>query len=1322
MKRLGLSLLMTLCAIANLSAQGKRTPRIAMIVAHNHQALLASTQPYAGKFSVDVFGTGNEHGVRSARGLSLNQYDLVFAEGGGSQFLFLIEELEAAKARTQVLIIRSELARGSVDPAKHPWIEKYWAAPSATNLDRLLSYLGNRLLGLPLGVAPPLDYPDVGFYHPRAPSFFPTLAEYRKWHEGSQQKRTGQRFAIGISFNSLDHLRGQLSPVDALIEEIERRGHIPVPLMYTGPMPLEMFRAPDGRPGVDTVITTSTRVNWQNSAAGALAAKRLDVPLLLGANHSRLTPDLWRESKTGFAPDMTSLIAMSERDGLIEPLAISTRVVAKDGDNKAPLAEQVAWRVRRALAWAALRQKPNAEKRIVVTFHAEGGGKGDVGSDLDEYLDVQGSLVQIMKQMQQRGYNLGDGPIPDVAQISRDLALRASNIGNWAPGEIAKRAASGDADLIPEELYLRWFAELPKAKREQVVATWGPPPGKIMVHTDQGGRRFLVMPKLVYGNLVIVPHPDWGILQEKRAMFAKTEVAPNHQYIAFFLWLQKRQKPDAWLSLFSNIVLQGGKMLGPAAGDWTAILQGDMPHLRTTPLHGNGGMMNKRRALAVTPTFSPDIVYSDLYGGLLELADKLGRYKNQEDGALRASYAQTIRAECQRLRLDRDLGLDAKAMPVAELVEQLDAYLAQIRRQSMPAGSHVLGRGPTGSNRVEMVTAMLGSEYTRHIKAKDIPAAAQGMVAAVINGGRTAEQAQQSVLGQVVPALHRELARAVDYAARLDRMPEELPRILDVLDGRYLEPGPVNDPVRNPDALPSGRNAYVFDPAAMPTREAWATAGRLVDQLLRQYRAKHGRLPRKVGFVLWSGEAVTNLGVTEAQMLQLLGVRPVWSANGRVADVELIPAAELGRPRVDVFATASGTYRDNFYEKMVLLDKAVKLAAAAKDEPGNLVAQRTAEVRADMLAAGETAKNADVVATARIFSEAVGAYSPNIQFLAKSGDYYESAKQMTELYNSRLSHVYGEGELGTYHRAAFTANLKTLDAAAFSRSSSVMGTLEHPMVAAYFGGMSMATEGLTGKAPEMYITNLSDPAAAATETLSLYFNRELRSRYFNPKWVRKMMASGYEGARFPAAFASNLHLWDVTRPDLVTSDHWREARDVYIRDKHQLGLSDFFEKHNPFAKQGLTATLLDAAIQGEWDATDEEKAELAATLAQSAKRYGLACEADICRNKVLANEVRKTLLARPETAPLVTQFNRALQTVQVPAGGPSPVPSGARSSQAPAPTNRAAGATAAAPVEGRVMETVSAVGKRLPALPAAIPGIALFACLLLAFGWWRQGK
>jgi len=39
----------------------------------------------------------------------------------------------------------------------------------------------------------------------------------------------------------------------------------------------------------------------------------------------------------------------------------------------------------------------------------------------------------------------------------------------------------------------------------------------------------------------------------------------------------------------------------------------------------------------------------------------------------------------------------------------------------------------------------------------------------------------------------------------------------------------------------------------------------------------------------------------EAQILYLMGVEPVWDERNLVADLKLIPSAELGRPRVDVF-------------------------------------------------------------------------------------------------------------------------------------------------------------------------------------------------------------------------------------------------------------------------------------------------------------------------------------------------------------------------------------------------------------------------------------
>ncbi len=1321
------------------AAAPRRTPRIAIVTAHNQFDLLAAARAWQGKLEVEVFGTRGEPSLRPAKEADLASYDLVFAEGGGSQFLFLAEAIEQARARTKVIVIRSDAVTGNIDAAQHPWLDRYWTFPSATNLKRLLAYLGARFLSVCLPVEPPIEYPTAGFYHPAAPRFFDKVEDYLAWYGRAHPERTpqGGRFALGIAFLGLDHQRDQLDPVHALIREIERQQHIPVPLMYTGAIPLERWKTSEGKPAVDVVISTSMRIDWRNAERGVAAALELGVPVLQGLNHYRLDPEQWQASVSGLAPDLTHLVAMSERDGMIEPVVISARrASAESGDRKAVLLAQVAWRVRRAIAWAALRHTPHAEKRVVVTFHAGGGGKGDVGSDLDDYLDVPGSLVQLLAAMRARGYHLGTLPLPDLRSVTRDLSLRASHVGNWAPAELARRAA-GDADLIPEATYRRWFEELPAAKRAQVMEMWGPPPGNIMVHTEANGRRYLVMPRIEYGNLLVAPHPDWGQLQEKRAMFARGELPPNHHYLAFFFWLQKQRKPHVWLSLFSNLVLQGGKMEGPDVSDWTALLLGDLPHVRPTPLHSNGGMSVKRKTLAVTPTFTPSIVYSDLYGELLELQEKLGRYRSQPEGALRESYARAIREEAARLGLDRDLALDPAHLPIHELVAQLEEYLAAIRRQHMPGGSHVLGIAPSGAARVEMVTAMLGSEFVQAAgaHASDGLIVARRLVEAMIDAGLSPAAAQQHVLGRLAPELDQPLAKAAVYAARVDATWQELTRILDVLEGRYLEPGLINDPVRNPDALPSGRNSYLFDPSALPTREAWVTAGQLVSQLLTQYRARHGRYPRKVGFVLWSGETAANLGVNEAQILHLLGVRPVWSSSGRVTDVELIPSAELGRPRIDVFVTTSGTYRDHFLDKMLLLDKAVKLAVAAGG-PHNYATEGVAAVRAALRVAGESEESAAKLATARVFAPAAGAYSPNIQFLAKSGDFLESRQQLSDLYEERLGHVYNAGQTGGFHRGVLQANLKALDAAAFSRSSSVLGTLEHPMVAAFFGGMSMASRALSGKAPEMFIANLSDPGAAQTETLSRFFQRELRSRYFNPKWVTNMMERGYEGSRFPAAFVAHLHLWDMTTPELVSPEHWREARDVYVRDKYQLGLEKFFAEHNPYARQAIAATLLGAASEGQWDATAGEKTELARLLAESAAAHGLACEAELCRNRALVDQMREALAAGTDTAPLFRQFQAALDAVRsssplsaaprltAPLSRTTAVrPRASASAAVPAPASAAAlaAAAAAAPqlVRGRVLESAAA---SRPAAPLTLAFLGAFlAIVLVALGWWRGG-
>ncbi len=85
------------------------------------------------------------------------------------------------------------------------------------------------------------------------------------------------------------------------------------------------------------------------------------------------------------------------------------------------------------------------------------------------------------------------------------------------------------------------------------------------------------MPGLTFGNVVFAPNPDWGYLQDAKALMSTGALPPHHQYLAFFLWMQKSWRADAWVSFFSNISLQGGKPVGPLPDEHIGILLGGVP-------------------------------------------------------------------------------------------------------------------------------------------------------------------------------------------------------------------------------------------------------------------------------------------------------------------------------------------------------------------------------------------------------------------------------------------------------------------------------------------------------------------------------------------------------------------------------------------------------------------------------------------------------------------------------------------------------------------------------------------------------------------------
>ena len=235
----------------------------------------------------------------------------------------------------------------------------------------------------------------------------------------------------------------------------------------------------------------------------------------------------------------------------------------------------------------------------------------------------------------------------------------------------------------------------------------------------------------------------------------------------------------------------------------------------------------------------------------------------------------------------------------------------------------------------------------------------------------------------------------------------ELGALTEALNGEYVLPGPGGDPIRNPKVLPTGKNIHALDPQAIPTSAALASAKVVVDRLIERQRVENnGVYPESIALVLWGTDNIKTYGESLAQVMLMVGVRPMPDALGRVNKLELISLEELGRPRIDVVVNCSGVFRDLFVNQMNLLDRAIKLAAE-QDEPHDMnFVRKHAEEQAEEL--GLSIREA----ATRIFSNASGSYSSNVN-LAVENSSWNDESQLQEMYLNRKSFAFNSDSPGT---------------------------------------------------------------------------------------------------------------------------------------------------------------------------------------------------------------------------------------------------------------------------------------------------------------------
>ncbi|HVD17005.1 MAG TPA: cobaltochelatase subunit CobN, partial [Actinomycetota bacterium] len=889
---------------------------------------------------------------------------------------------------------------------------------------------------------------------------------------------------------------------------------------------------------------------------------------------------------------------------------------------------------------ARLRHLPNRDKRVAVVLSNYPTKHARIGNAVG--LDTPASAVRLLEAMRAAGYRVDQLPAGAGAEGGDPLVHALIAAGGQDAEFLTEEQLAGAAARVDGAAYAAWFTGLPASLRERVVAHWGEPPGDLYVDQGDPvlaglhlGNVFLaVQPPRGFGENPVAIYHDPDLPPSHHYLAGYWWL--RHVFGADAAVHLGKHGTLEWLP-GKSLALSAGCAPDAVLGDLPLLY----PFIVNDP--GEGTQAKRRAHAVVVDHLVPPMTRAETYDDLARLEQLLDEYAQVQAldpaklPAIRARVWELVRTA----ELHHDLGVDAPPEQFDQFVLHLDGYLCEVKDARIRDGLHVLGQEPAGEQRLGLVAAILrlGAGQVPGLRravaaafdldeqalldapgrrlgeappalagllerfggpsasAADLidrleeaamallagidakgwdPGAVPAVVADVLGEGRSGGDPAR--LGGVVASL--EFA-CREVLPRLARTGDELGNLLRGLDGRYVPAGPSGSPTRGlVNVLPTGRNFYSVDPKALPSELAFATGRRLADDLLARYLDEEGGWPETVGIVVWGTSAMRTQGDDLGEIFALLGVRPAWNPETRrVTGLELVPAVELGRPRIDVTVRISGFFRDAFPNLIALVDDAVGLVAGL-DEPDevNFVAKHA---RAEQ-AAGHDRRRA----TTRVFGSKPGAYGAGLLPLIDARNWRTDA-DLAEVYEVWGGYAYGRGLDGVAAAGAMRDNLARVRVAVKNVDTHEHDLLDSDDFFQYHGGMVAAVRALTGANPRAYVADSADPARVRTRGLDEEIRRVVRARVVNPRWVAGMARHGYKGAFELAATVDYLFGYDATTGAV---DDWVYGA-VAARYLFDPDTAAFLRRSNPWAMRAITERLLEAADRELWADPDAATVE-----------------------------------------------------------------------------------------------------------------------------------
>ncbi|MDE2080782.1 MAG: magnesium chelatase subunit H [Burkholderiales bacterium] len=1051
---------------------------------------------------------------------------------------------------------------------------QYWMGGSDENMLNLVRHViergasgERRVLRGRVPVQAPVDYPELGVYHPR-------LAGRLGVDAGAllgAPRGAPVQGTVGLLLLRSYLLSRNAGHYDGVIAALEARGLRVIPAFAAGldaRPAIERYFMQDGRAVVDAVVSLTgfslvggPAYNDAQAAEAILA--RLDVPYVAAHPVEFQTLDQWGGSDRGLMPvESTIMVAIPELDGATGAIVFGGRPGAdgvtctgchqactfRAGDSAQDMhscPERATMLAARVAKLVALKRSQRAERKVAVVIFNFPPNAGNVGSAA--YLSVFESMFHTLAAMQAQGYTV---EMPESIEALRLAVLKGNAERHGADANVHA--------VIPANEHVRrerWLKE--------IEAQWGTAPGRQL----SNGSGIFVLGRQ-FGNVLVAVQPSFGYEGDPMRLLFERGLAPTHAFSAFYRYLREDFQAHAVLHFGTHGALEfmPGKQSGLSGSCWPDRLIDDLPniYLYASNNPSEGAIAKRRSGATLISYLTPPIAQAGLYKGLSELKASIERWRALDpQSSERTELAQLLQAQAVELDLaPAEPAWDlARAGDADRRVLQLGDAVLELEYTLIPHGLHVAGRAPCAAERVDMLLAMAEASSGRRPE--------RAALEALVAGENPERVFHLSGLPREAASLTliRELA---DVAAKL-AADTEVAALLRALDGRYIRPAPGGDILRTPAVLPTGRNIHGFDPFRIPSSFAVKDGAAQAQRLLDRCVADGQPLPESVAIVLWGSDNLKNEGAPMAQALALMGALPRFDSYGRIAGAQLIPLAHLGRPRIDVVITLSGIFRDLMPMQIKLLAEAAFLAATA-DEPPELN-----WVRKHTLAYQQEHGCTIEIAALRVYGNAEGAYGSNVNNLVESSQWADE-DELGNTYSRRKGYAYGRTGRAVPQTALLQSVLADVQLAYQNLDSVELGVTTVDNYFDTLGGITQAVKvAQGGRTPPVYIGDQTR-GDGAVRSLREQVALETRTRMLNPKWYEGMLEHGYEGVRQIEVHITNTMGWSATTGQ-VQPWVYKQLTETFMLDP---AMRERLARLNPTASARVANRLIEAFERNYW--------------------------------------------------------------------------------------------------------------------------------------------